>query len=202
MELSNFKMLSFLILAPYIIGSSPADSSYDEYAYGVGGGQYATYDCSGQAHPNSLVEVGAKVTHKFESPFRVGLAASVISVDGKIGAVPYLDLALDCKYFSLGTTGVRVGLEDGPYGELSVLDQVPFFTGKGCFRMGVGMKPSENTRLWLGINTFPYNKNAFAGQFDFPISNNQFLFLNGRYGESGGVPEYGFSVGTRIRIHK
>ena len=193
-------MLYFLILTPYIVGSSPADSSFDEYSFGVGGGQYATYDCSGQAHPNSLVDVGAKMTHKFEAPFRIGLSASVISLDGKTSAIPYPDLALDFKYFSLGTTGIRVGAEDGPYGELSVLDQVPFFSGKGCFRMGVGMKTSESTRLWLGVNQIPYNKGAFAGQFDFPITNDQFLFLNGRYGESSGVPEYGFSVGTRIRI--
>jgi hypothetical protein len=200
MEHSNFKMLSFLILAPYIFGSSPADSSFAEYAFGIGGGQYATYDCSGQAHPNSIVDVGVKVTHKFESPFRIGLGVSVFSLNGKTSAIPYPDLALDFKYFSLGTTGIRVGVEGGPYGEISVLDQVPFFSGKGCIRMGVGMKTSEYTRLWLGVNTFPYNKNALAGQFDFPITNNQFLFFNGRYGESDGVPEYGFSVGTRIRI--
>jgi hypothetical protein len=200
MELSNFKMLSFLILAPYIVGSSPADSSFDEYAFGIGGGQYATYDCSGQPHPNSIIDVGVKVTHKFEAPFRIGLGASVISLNGKTGVFPYPDLAFDFKYFSLGTTGIRVGEEGGPYGELSVLDQVPFFSGKGCVRMGVGLKTSEYTRLWLGVNTFPYNKRAFAGQFDFPITNNQFLFLNGRYGESSGVPEYGYSIGTRIRI--
>jgi len=195
-------MLSFLILAPYIVGSSPADSSFDEYSFGVGGGQYATYDCSGQAHPDPIFDVGAKVTHKFEAPFRIGIGASVISCDGNIIAVPYPDLALDFKYFSFGTTGIRIGAEGGPYGELSVLDQVPFFSGKGCFRMGIGMKTSEYTRLWLGVNQIPYNKSAFAGQFDFPIANNQFLFINGRYGESSGVPEYGFSVGTRIRIRK
>ncbi|MCX6122596.1 MAG: hypothetical protein NTX44_13385 [Ignavibacteriales bacterium] len=200
MEPKNLTMLSFLILAPYVVGVSPADSSFDEYACGIGGGQYATYDCSGHAHPNSIVDAGVKVTHKFETPFRIGLGASVISINGKAGVVPYPDLAFDFKYFSLGTTGIRVGAEGGPYGELAVLDQVPFFSGKGCFRIGVGMNTSEYTRLWLGVNTFPYNKSAFAGQFDFPITNNQFLFFNGRYGESSGIPEYGFSVGTRIRI--
>ena len=200
MDLSNFKILSFLILAPYIVGTSPSDSTFDEYSIGVGGGQYATYDCSGNAHPNSMVDVGVKVTHKFESPFRVGLAASITSVNGeKVGTV-YPDLALDYKYFSFGTTGLRVGLENGPYAELSLLDQVPFFSGKGCLRMGVCMNPTEYTRLWLGINKFPYNNNGFAGQFDFPITSNQFLFFNGRYGKSGGVPEYGFSVGMRVRV--
>jgi len=198
--LSNFKILSFLILAPYIVGTAPADTSFDEYSMGIGGGQYATYDCSGNAHPNSMVYVGVKVTHKFETPFRVGLAASVVSVNGDKGGIVYPDLALDFKYFSFGTTGIRIGSENGPYAELGVLDQVPFLSGKGCFRLGVCMNPTECTRLWLGMNTFPYHKDGLAGQFDFPITNNQFLFLNGRYGESSGVPEYGFSIGTRIRI--
>jgi hypothetical protein len=200
LKLSIIKNISFLILGPYMFGLSPADSSYDEYAFGIGGGQYATYDCSGQAHPNSIVDAGVKVTHKFEAPFRVGMCMSFYSLHGETRAVPYPDLALDFKYFSLGTTGVRIGLEGGPYGELSFLDQVPLFTGKGCFRAGVGLKTSEDARIWLGVNTFPYNKGAFAGQLDFPITNNQFLFFNGRYGESSGVPEYGFSIGTRIRI--
>jgi hypothetical protein len=200
LKLSHLKKLSFLILVPYIVGSAPADSSFDEYAFGIGGGQYATYDCSGQAHPNSLVDAGVKVTHKFEAPFRVGLAASVGSLNGKTGVMPYPDLALDFKYFSLGTTGIRIGLEDGPYGEFSCLDQVPFFSGKGCFRLGMGLKPTENTRLWVGVNSLPYRNTGMAGQLDFPVSSNQFLFINGRYGESGGVPEYGISLGTRIRI--
>jgi len=193
-------MLSVLILAPYIAGPSPADSSFSEYSFGAGGGQYATYDCSGQAHPNSIADIGVKVTHKFEAPFRIGASASVVSFNGRTNVIPYPDLAFDFKYFSLGTTGIRVGSEDGYYAELSAFDQVPLFTGKGFLRAGAGMRPGANTRLWLGVNTFPYHKTAFAGQLDFPITNNQFLFFNGRFGESGGVHEYGFSFGTRIRM--
>ena len=200
MKLSIAQTLPFLILTPYILGSSPADSSFDEYSFGVGGGQYASYDCAGVAHPNSFGDAGVKFTHKFEGPFRIGLAVSGISANGNSGGIPYPDLALDYKYFSVGTTGVRVGSEDGTYGEISVFDQVPFFSGRGCFRMGVGFKPTESTRLWLGVNTFPYMKNGIAGQFDFLVSNNQFLFINGRGGQSGSVSEYGFSIGTRIKV--
>jgi hypothetical protein len=196
----NLKWLFILALAPYLVGWTPADSSFNEYSVGVGGGQFASYDCAGNAHQNSFGDVGVKVTRKYATPFRVGLSASVAAKDGKMIAFAYPDIAYDSKYFSVGTTGLRIGLEDGPYAEISGFDQVPFFSGRGCFRTGVCVKPSENTHLWLGMNTIPYDKNGFAGQFDFPITSNQFLFFNGRYGESGGVPEYGFSIGTRIRL--
>jgi hypothetical protein len=200
MKLLTLQKLSFLFLTPYIVGWAPADSSYDEYTFGVGGGQYATYDCAGNAHPNSFVDGGVKVTHKFVSPFRIGLNTSIASLDKKARIFPYPDLALDYRYFSLGTTGIRIGSEDDIYGEISLLNQVPFFSGKGFLHAGVGMNVAEGTHLWLGMNTFPYNNAGVAGQIDFPIANNQFLFINGRAGQSGGVSEYGFSIGTRVRI--
>jgi hypothetical protein len=200
MELSNIKILSFLVLAPYIFGTSPVDSTYSEYSFGIGSGQYASHDCSGNIDRNSIVDAGVKITHKFESPFRIGIGASIASLNGEKKKFIYPDIAFDNNYGSIGTTGVRFGPESGPFLEFSFLDQVPFYTGKGCLRTGVCINPLDNTKLWLGMNTGPYNKIGFAGQFDFPITNNQFLFLNGRYGESDGIPEYGFSIGTRIRI--
>ena len=202
MKRSNLHWLYFLLLAPYLVGWTPADSSYDEYSFGVGTGQYASHDCAGNAHSNSFGDVGGKITHKFEAPFRVGLSTSIVSNDVKTTVIPYPDLALDLKYFSLGTTGLRVGLENETYGEVSFLDQVPLFSGKGGFRIGMGLKATENTRLWLGVNSFPYKAKGLVGQIDFPLSANHFLFINGRYGESRGVPEYGFSVGTRIRFYE
>jgi len=66
LKLSTVQKLSFLVLTPYIVGWSPVDSSYDDYSVGVGGGQYATYDCEGNAHPNSFADAGVKVTHKLK----------------------------------------------------------------------------------------------------------------------------------------
>jgi hypothetical protein len=203
----KLKNLSFFILAPYLIGYSPSDSSYDEYSLGLGKGQYATYGCTdathpdrGPAHLNSYSDIGVKFTHKFEAPFRVGLTTSIISDKGITLGVAYPDIAYDSKYYSFGTTGVRLGLEDGTYGEISFFDQIPVFSGKGFARIGVGLKPTDRTRLWLGVNAFPYDNRGISGQFDFPISTNHFLFINSRYGVSGSVPEYGLSVGARIRI--
>ncbi len=201
MKLSSFQKLSFLILTPYIVGWSPADSSFDEYSVGVGTGQYATYDCAGNAHPNSFNDAGVKITHKFEAPFRAGLIVSSLPNPSSPNIIPYPDLAFDSRYFSLGTTGLRVGDADDIYGEVSMLDQVPLSSGKGFARVGVGLRAMEDTHFWLGRNIFPYDKGGLAGQIDFPLSTNHFLFINGRYGNSGGVPEYGFSVGTRIRIY-
>jgi hypothetical protein len=199
MKLSGLKYFSFLILAPYIVGMTPADSTYDEYSFGAGGGQYAEQDCSG-IHKNSIVDIGIKATHKYESPFRTGINASIYSVNGKLRVMAWPDLAFDKKYFSIGTTGIRLGPEDILYGEFSFLDQVPLCTGKGCFRTGFGMRLADDTRLWIGKNIIPYNRDGWAGQLEFPLTSTQYLFVNGRYGESYNIPEYGFSIGTRIRL--
>jgi hypothetical protein len=201
MKISTLDKLSFLFLTPYIVGWSSADSSFSEYSVGLGGGQYASYDCAGNAHANSFADAGVKLTHKFEAPFRVGVSTSVIPHDGQSGFIAYPDLALDFKYFSLGTTGLRLGAADDIYGEVSILDQVPFCSGKGFVRAGVGMRAAEDMHLWLGVNTYPYYASGLAGQVDLPLSSNQFMFINGRYGGSGGVTEYGFSIGTRIRVY-
>ena len=199
---SNFRWLFVLFLAPYLVGWTPADSSFNEYSIGVGGGQYASYDCAGNAHSHSFGDVGWKITHKYEAPIRVGLATTFVSNNINMIVVPYPDLAFDSKYFSLGTTGLRIGRENGTYGEISFLDQVPCFSGKGFFKIGMGLNASENTRLWLGVNSIPYRNKGLAGQIDFPLYTNYYLFINGRYGNLGGVPEYGFSIGTRIRFYE
>ena len=201
MRILNFKYQYFILLAPYLVGWTPADSIFDEFSIGAGGGQYVFYDCSGKTtHVHTFGDVGVKMIHKFEAPFRVGLNTFIVSDVGHTSAMAYPDLAFDLKYFSLGTTGIRVGSENGTYGEISFLDQVPIFSGKGFLRIGVGMKATENTRFWLGLNTVPYYTKGLAGQIDFPLSANQFVFINGRYGITAGVPEYGLSAGTRIRI--
>ena len=201
MRRSSLCKLAFLILLPYIVGWTPPDSSYNEYSFGIGNGQYATYDCAGTAHPHSFTDVGAKVTHKFDSPFRIGLCLSTFPTGGKSVIIPYPDLALDFKNFSLGTTGIRVGNTDNFYGELAILDQIPFSSGRGFLRAGTGFRISEDTHLWLGVNTIPYYAVGASAQIDFPISTDQYIFVNGRSGSTGGVSESGISAGLRIRLH-
>jgi len=99
--------------------------------------------------------------------------------------IPYPDLALDFRYFSLGTTGLRLGSEDDIYGEVSILDQVPVYSGKGLARIGVGLKAAEDTHVWIGLNTLPYYATGVAGQSIFQCPRIVSLFINGRYGNTG-----------------
>lgn len=199
MKTSLSRNLPFLLLTPYIIGFSPEDSSWTEYAVGVGGGQYAYQDCSGDDRAQSFGDVGIKMTHKFDGPIRIGATVTAISAN-KFGGVAYPDVALDWENFSFGTTGIRLGSENNVYGEFSLLDQVPALSGKGFARFGIGWNvPDSRTHLWLGGNGVPYKNTGLAAQVDFPVSLRHYLFINGRYGRADGVPEYGVSVGVRVR---
>ena len=137
-KLTTLHVFIFIFLLPYIVGWTPVDSSYSEYVVGVVTGQYATYDCSGNVQKNPFVDGGIKATHKFEAPFRIGVSGSFTRLHDQTTFVPYPDLALDFKYLSLGTTGLRIGSEDDLYGEISLLDQVPASSGKGLLRAGIG----------------------------------------------------------------
>jgi hypothetical protein len=200
--MSFARICSFAILLPYTIQYlAPDSSSYDEVKFGVGTGQYGYADCSG-VHTRSFTDAGATITHKFEAPFRIGAHAFVggIGDDGTTSAFIYPDLALDFKYFSFGTTGIRVGNLDEAYVELAALDQPPPFSGKGALRFGVGLGSIPPfSRFWIGANGIPYSNLGVATQIEFPVQENQYMFLNGRYGNYENVPEYGVSVGLRIR---
>ena len=190
--------LSFLILIPLIIGPSQPDSAYTELSLAAGRGQYAYADCS-EHYPVSFVDAGVKIEQNFQSPWRMGLSLSVIRRQNSTIVFGYPDLAYDSKYFSLGTTGLRVGPEDVLYIEASIADQVPVFSGKGLGRWGVGGYISNwDTHLWIGQNAGPYDRPGLAGQIDFPLATNHYLFLNGRVGKSRSITEYGLSTGLRI----
>jgi hypothetical protein len=187
--------LSFLILIPLALGSSQPDSAYTELSLGAGRGQYAHINCS----EVSFVDAGVRVVHNFQSPWRIGLSISVIRRQNSTTAFAFPDLAYDSKYFSLGTTGLRVGPKDLLYIEVSFADQVPTFSGKGLAHWGVGGYISSwDTQLWLGQNAGPYDQPGLAGQIDFPIATNYYLFFNGRTGKSHSITEYGVSTGLRI----
>ena len=198
--MSLVKICSFAILLPYTIQYSDT-SSYDEFTFGAGAGKYAYSDCSG-IHASSFSDAGATVTHKFNAPFRIGVHAFVGELENKGSTVAfaYPDLALDLNYLSIGTTGIRVGSLERMYIELAALDQPPIFSGKGALRLGVGFGPTGPfSRFWIGTNGIPYSNLGLATQWEFRLQDNEFIFFNGRYGTYLKLPEYGVSVGIRLR---
>lgn len=198
--MSVLRNLSFLVLSPYLIGFTPGDSAFTEMAFGIGTGQYTVHDCSG-SHQQTFVDGGIRATHKFEGPFRVGLALSPVAENSILRVLPYPDIALDTKYFAIGTTGARVGPLDYLYAELALGDQVPAFSGKGFVRYGVGwIVPDWDTRFWIGQNQIPYGRVSWAGQIDLPVSAGKYIFINGRLGRDAGIEEYGLSIGFRLRF--
>jgi len=199
--MSFARVFSFAILLPYTVQYSASDSAYDEIKVGAGNGQYVVQDCSG-VHIRSFADAGAAITHKFESPFRIGAHAfgGVAGDNGSPFVFVYPDLALDFKNFSFGTTGLRIGNLDKFYFEIASMDQPPPFSGKGAMRLGVGFGDIHPlSRFWIGTNVIPYNNLGVATQIEFPMHDNQYLFINGRYGTYVDLPEYGISLGLRIR---
>lgn len=193
-------LLIFLFLYPYMVGFTPdSTSSYVETLFGIGTGQYIYHDCSG-AHTRRFADAGIYIGKKFEGPYRTGILLGGWTGDRK-GAQAHLfpDLALDWKYFSIGTTGVRIGSWKELYVEGRWLDQPPLFTGKGAIRFGIGGRVNEHgTRLWLGTNALPYDPKGIAAQVEFPYREKVFIFLNSRYGRDSGMDEFGISIGMRI----
>jgi len=196
------RYLSLVLLFPYIVGFTPPDSSYSECQIGLGGGQYTYADCSGE-HIGKYYDFGARVTHKFEAPFRIGATISSFPIDDKSIAFVFPDIAFDNENFSIGTTGLRLGGIDKIYWELKWLDEVPFASGRGLYRVGLGLPITESgTRLWIGTNRIPYMKWGFAGGVEIKTRENQYLFINGRYGERNRAPEFGLSLGIKFNAIK
>jgi hypothetical protein len=189
-----------IFLAPYIVGFAPQDSSYTELNIGAGTGQYTYEDCSG-THTSRFKDAGVRVTKKFESHWRAGASFSVIpSSYEHVVFFAYPDIAFDNGDFSLGTTGLRIGYLERTFFEIKFLDEIPYASGRGLFRMGIGMPITQNgTRLWLGANTGIYYNWGFGTSLEFPIESNYSLSLTGRYGENKSIPEYGISLGFKIR---
>jgi len=193
-----------ILLSPYFVGFTETDSGYTDIKFGAGGGQYVYQDCSG-SHTQKFGDAGAAVVRKFEGPYRIGVSAGGWDA-GKRGsyAIAYPDLALDWEYFSIGTTGIRLGSLKQMYVEAKGLDEPPYFSGKGFIRLGFGgvlEKPFSN--FWIGTNGVPYNSLGLAAQIEFPFAENNFVFLTGRLGndQKSGFSEYGVSVGLRIRYY-
>ena len=195
------RYLSLVFLLPYITDLTPLDSSYTDYSFGVGRGEYTSLDCGGNPSSTRFFDAGVFATHKFEAPFRAGVAATIIRThEDRFGIVPWPDLALDFPYFSVGTTGLRVGHLEEIYADFGMGDKAPMFSGPGFFRFGIGgMMSGSNTRYWVGISSFPYRKSGLALYLDFPVAENNFLFFSGRYGDANRLPESGISLGLRFR---
>ncbi|MGD0589938.1 MAG: hypothetical protein ABSA44_03955 [Bacteroidota bacterium] len=188
-----------LFLAPYIVGFAPQDSSYTEWQIGAGGGQYTYEDCSGE-HTSHFYDAGIRVTTKLKSPWRLGASISAIPSNGSLTVFGYPDFAYDNGFFSLGTTGLRVGYLERTFFEIKGLDEIPYTTGKGLFRIGMGTPITQNgTRIWMGANVGVYQSLGFGTSLEFPLQENYSLSLTGRYGEHNSIPEYGISLGLKFR---
>jgi hypothetical protein len=189
-----------LFLAPYIVGFAPQDSSYTEWNIGAGTGQYTYEDCSG-SHTSYFYDAGVRVTKKFESHWRAGASVSVIpSSADHVVFFAYPDIAYDNGVFSFGTTGLRIGYLERTFFEVKFLDEIPYASGRGIFRTGVGTQlTQEGTRLWLGANRGIFQEWGLGTSLEFPMDANTYLSLTGRYGEHNKIPEYGISLGCKIR---
>lgn len=200
-DLTPFVVL--ILLFPYIAGfTSDSTSSYSDVTIGLGTGQYVFEDCSG-VHSRKFTDAGVTLTKKHDGPFRTGLLLGGVVMDGGDGFVfLYPDLALDWQYFSLGTTGVRIGDRNDLYAEGGWLNDAPLNSGKGVLHGGIGGRSSAaGARWWVGTNIIPYREPGLAVRYEFPYSEHSFLILNGRIGTSQGRDEYGFSVGMRFIAH-
>lgn len=188
-----------LFLAPYIVGFAPQDSSYTEWHIGAGSGQYTYDDCNG-THTSRFNDAGVRITKKFESPWRLGASISAIPSDGHLKVFGWPDLAIDNGIFSIGTTGLRVGYLERTFFEMKFLDEIPYTTGRGLFRIGMGTPITQNgTRIWMGANVGIYQNWGFGTSLEFPLQANYSLSLTGRYGEYNSIPEYGISLGLKFR---
>jgi len=193
------RYLIFLLLAPYLVGFQSPDSSYTEVSLGAGGGQYQYADCSGE-HRRNFVDAGVVVKHKFEAPFRVGVAMGRLPVDDHDGFWAYPELAFDNDNVQLGTTGIRIGKLRSTFFEIKGLDEVPFASGRGLARIGIGIPiEANNSHLWLGSNVSPYMNWGPAVGYEFPLDAQKMMFINGRIGWHKEQPEFGVSVGIRLR---
>ncbi len=195
-----FKRFFLLIfLAPYIFGFAPQDSSYTEWHIGAGGGQYTYSDCSGE-HTSQYYDAGIRVTQKYKSHWRTGASISVLPSQERLILFGYPDLAYDNGVFSLGTTGLRIGYLERTFFEVKIFDEIPYTSGRGLFRTGVGtLIAQDGTRLWLGVNAGIYRNWGLGTSIEFPMNANTYLSLTGRYGEYLDIPEYGVSLGVKIR---
>jgi len=188
-----------IFLAPYIVGFAPQDSSYTEWHIGAGTGQYTYSDCSGE-HTSKFTDAGIRITKKYESPWRTGATISLYPSAERLGIFAYPDIAYDNGFASLGTTGIRIGYLERTFFEVKAFDEIPYATGRGLFRAGIGTPITQNgARLWMGVNRGVYQELGFGTSLDFPIDANTYISLTGRYGEHKDIPEYGVSLGLKIR---
>ncbi len=196
------KYLPVLFLFPYLFGFSPIDTSLTDIYIGGGVGRYVHQDCNG-AENRTFIDAGVHVTSKIKGPFRIGGTLGGYTDIKKGGSgllVFHPELALDFNSFALGTTGIRIGTIDSYNAQLGIFNGAPPFTGRGVINAGFTIPGNPPlSRLWIGTNVFPYNDWGIVLQPEFMLSENNFLFVTGRYGRYEQNDEWGISVGVRIR---
>jgi len=195
-EAQPWKYLSFFFIGPFIVSYDSTETSYFESQVGAGGGRYRHVDCR-DSYNKEYGDIGMQLTKKTSSPFKYGLSLGV----GNNYFFAYPVLGVEWKTFAIGTTGIRAGVLNQTYLELGMANQIPFGSGRGLINLGINF-PLGNpmSSLWVGATGgYPYKSVGIGIQPEFRVGENRFLFFNGRYGDYRGHPEFGASIGLRIR---
>lgn len=95
---------------------------------------------------------------------------------------------------------IRIGPKT-TFFSINMLENVPLYSGGGYLNLGVGVMPSRNFSLWLGLGTTgPYDNVGFIAKTDFRLKGNLHLDLAGRLGSSEGISENAMSMGLNYKI--
>jgi hypothetical protein len=200
MKLSCVSVL--FLLTPLIFTPAEDDSSYTDAWFAAAGGRFAEPGCNSTIE-RPFQELGAKISHKSSSPFRYGMQMGIAHFGGSrnaVGVWAWPELALDTKYFSLGTMGMRIGSLDNMYVNAGLFNGVPQFA-HGVVELGVGGKLNGPlSRFWVGATGLPYMALGPTARLDFPLGDaGGSLFVLGHYGNYLGHNEYALGLGYRLR---
>lgn len=242
--MTKLKYFGLLFLFPLVVGvqGEGPDSSETNFKLAGGAGSYAyvSRGCAGEVLNKQKIpyaDGGFSIDHKFKFPLRIGFRGGFVrehsrssweqaySPDGG-GTNFYFnpDLALDWKYFGIGTgffsaqkdlywRDIGIGhARKFPSGHIRVgntrfyfsahlMESVPLYSGGGYLNSGIGGKVSRNVSYWLGWGiTGPYDANGFLIKTDFEFKKNWQINLAGRLGRSQGISENAVSLGLSYRI--
>lgn len=80
---------------------------------------------------------------------------------------------------------------------------VPVYSGGGYLSLGAGFRPVSRLGLWIGLSSSgPYDETGLLLQSETQVADRWFLGINGRYGQSGDIDEFGISAGVTYRVYR
>jgi hypothetical protein len=121
-----------------------------------------------------------------------------------IGTGPFfaqktLDVSEDEKGGETFPSGhIRLGTKK-LYLSVSVLENVPLYSGGGYANMGMGFGIKSST-WWIGLSGGPYDAAGLVAKTSFKLFRNWHLDLAGRLGSSEGISENAMSMGLNYRV--